>query len=217
MSSSKTTKKPAPEASPVAVADTPAAFPLEHVDEKDLRLAFELLQERSATWSVLKTSSRAHRRVDSHVFTGELLPPAYTSATDPEEYAKETALLRIVAAMMRTAQDSVPGAIIPIQLYMCYYADGSDSCPAHRHECRQLTLSLGAPRVLTVDGKHRLMEHGQAILLHKHKHGVPRQKTSDAPRASLNLFFTVAAEVDLASVNSRRAAKRQKLHDEKAA
>ena len=30
--------------------------------------------------------------------------------------------------------------LIPIQLFLCYYSNGDEICPMHKHSCRQLTL-----------------------------------------------------------------------------
>ncbi len=45
--------------------------------------------------------------------------------------------------------------LVPIQLYLCYYQDGNDVCPMHKHKCRQITLSLGSDRDMTVNTKKK--------------------------------------------------------------
>eukprot|EP00439_Symbiodinium_sp_Y106_P063343 s1718_g9.t2 len=50
----------------------------------------------------------------------------------------------------------------------CLYEDGQDlvdACPNHVHDCRQLTLSLGAERFVAVEGEKMLMRHGDVIIL----------------------------------------------------
>jgi hypothetical protein len=79
-------------------------------------------------------------------------------------------------------------------MFICYYNDGTDSCPEHKHGCRQITVSFGETRVLKVNTKEIELESGHAIILHKQKHGVPKSTTTK-PRLSFNLFFTTDKEM----------------------
>eukprot|EP01065_Artemidia_motanka_P014848 TRINITY_DN1867_c0_g1_i2.p4 TRINITY_DN1867_c0_g1~~TRINITY_DN1867_c0_g1_i2.p4 ORF type:complete len:122 (+),score=47.11 TRINITY_DN1867_c0_g1_i2:361-726(+) len=92
-----------------------------------------------------------------------------------------------------------------MQCFLCLYEDGDDVCPPHRHDCRQATLSLGAERVLTVEGSRVTTEHGDILLLDGERHGVPQQRAATGPRISINLFYTTDADLQRGdvSVNSR--------------
>jgi D-lyxose ketol-isomerase len=53
----------------------------------------------------------------------------------------------IINEILRIANSTVEtGVMIPIQMYVCYYKDGSQVTPMHSHPCRQLTLSFGTER-----------------------------------------------------------------------
>ncbi|CAK0802053.1 unnamed protein product, partial [Prorocentrum cordatum] len=99
--------------------------------------------------------------------------------------------------MGRVQQGLVDDEVVPMSLFCNLYEDGEDSCPSHVHDCRQLTMSLGAERTLTVEGRPVCMRHGDVVILDGERHGVPRQPGGAMPRVSINLFFTTAR--DLAS------------------
>ncbi len=85
--------------------------------------------------------------------------------------------------------------IIPIQLFLCYYRNGKDICPMHSHKCRQITLSIGADRVMTVENKKMNLYNGSVIYLHKEKHGILKEDSVEGNRLSLNLFYTTSSEM----------------------
>ena len=88
--------------------------------------------------------------------------------------------------------------IIPIQMFVNYYANGKHSTPTHAHGCRQLTVSFGCPRILKVNSKIVVLESGEGIFLNQQKHGVPKMEENnpffDTPRISFNFFFTTEKE-----------------------
>merc|ERR1712151_1421958 len=59
----------------------------------------------------------------------------------------------------------------------------------HRHDNWTLLLSLGSPRVLTVDRANVLMEDGDVILFGTQSHGVPEMPSCTGGRASVVLMF----------------------------
>ncbi len=91
--------------------------------------------------------------------------------------------------------------MIPIQLFLCYYRNGKDVCPMHDHKCRQITLSIGKDRLMTVDGedgvKKMNLYNGSVIYLHREKHGILKEDSVEGNRLSLNLFYTTSVEMDL--------------------
>merc|ERR1712151_1152369 len=59
----------------------------------------------------------------------------------------------------------------------------------HRHDNWTLLLSLGSPRVLTVDRANVLMEDGDIILFGTQSHGVPEMPSCAGGRLSVVLMF----------------------------
>ena len=89
-----------------------------------------------------------------------------------------------------------------IQLFVNRYRDGTEDTGRHSHYCRQLTVSVGAPRVLRIDGpgvaggrRDVLMRTGTAVLLDGQFHSVPGDRTVDE-RFSLNLFYALASDYE---------------------
>lgn len=72
---------------------------------------------------------------------------------------------------------------------MNWYPDGFSRVSPHRHDNWTLLVSLGAPRVLTVDRARVLMEDGDLILFGTQSHGVPEMPLSGG-RMSLVLMFS---------------------------
>lgn len=74
---------------------------------------------------------------------------------------------------------------------MNWYPDGFSRVSPHRHDNWTLLVSLGSPRVLTVDRARVLMEDGDLILFGTQSHGVPEMpKLSGGGRMSLVLMFS---------------------------
>jgi hypothetical protein len=70
---------------------------------------------------------------------------AERAAADPLSNGKAPAGLPASAAS--PPPEANPHRCVPIQAFICLYRGGEpDACPAHVHDCRQITMSLGAPR-----------------------------------------------------------------------
>ena len=89
-----------------------------------------------------------------------------------------------------------------IQLFVNRYRDGTEDTGRHSHYCRQLTVSVGAPRVLRIDGpgvaggrRDVLTRTGTAVLLDGQFHSVPGDRSADE-RYSLNLFYALASDYE---------------------
>jgi len=72
---------------------------------------------------------------------------------------------------------------------MNWYPDGLARVSPHRHDNWTLLVSLGAPRVLTVDRARVLMEDGDLVLFGTQSHGVPEMPKAEGGRLSLVLMF----------------------------
>merc|ERR1711988_1028069 len=72
---------------------------------------------------------------------------------------------------------------------MNWYPDGLARVSPHRHDNWTLLLSLGCPRVLTVDKASVLMEDGDIILFGTQSHGVPEMPSCTGGRLSVVLMF----------------------------
>jgi hypothetical protein len=107
----------------------------------------------------------------------------------------------IVSELLKVAKCTITdGAeMIPLQLFLCYYRNGNDVCPMHSHKCRQITLSIGADRVMTVGssgGNKKINLHnGSVIYLNTEKHGILKEDSAEGNRVSFNLFYTTSTEM----------------------
>lgn len=73
--------------------------------------------------------------------------------------------------------------------YLNYYRDGADWTPRHDHKnSRQVVISLGASRVLTVGEKSYDLNSGDVIIFGSSMHGVPKSDTKEG-RISIALFL----------------------------
>jgi hypothetical protein len=93
------------------------------------------------------------------------------------------------------SQDMVEDFCLPdpvVERYtvkMNWYPDGLSRVSPHRHDNWTLLLSLGSPRVLTVDRANVLMEDGDVILFGTQSHGVPEMPSCTGGRLSVVLMF----------------------------
>jgi hypothetical protein len=124
----------------------------------------------------------------------------YTRLTIPVCFADISDIIsKIVFQLLQVARSTITDGseLIGLQIYLCYYRDGQDVCPMHSHSCRQLTLSVGDDRIMTVRAKKINLYNGSIIYLHKEKHGIPKcepNKSTNGPRLSFNLFYTTSNE-----------------------
>ncbi len=108
-----------------------------------------------------------------------------------------TEIALVVSELLQLAKLTITdgATIIPLQLFLCYYRSGKDVCPMHSHKCRQLTLSIGADRVMTVGKRKVNLSNGSVIYLHTEKHGILKEDSVEGNRLSLNLFYTTSSEM----------------------
>jgi len=60
-------------------------------------------------------------------------------------------------------------------IYMNYYRNGEDFTPNHKHDTKQIVLSLGSDRKLMIGSKPYIMGNGDAIEFGTGIHGVPKE------------------------------------------
>jgi hypothetical protein len=122
----------------------------------------------------------------------------YVESIDPNFIPQDYLFLNeVIHNMLLIANATITDGshLIPIELFLCYYESGSDICPMHKHCCRQLTLSLGSSRVMKVNSRNVMLNHGDLMYLHGQKHGIPKNSEIQEARFSLNLFFTTSTEL----------------------
>lgn len=74
-------------------------------------------------------------------------------------------------------------------IYLNYYRDGNDYTPRHRHPgTRQLVISLGAPRCLTVDSDNHILSSGDVIIFGPQLHGIAKDPSCQEGRISIAVF-----------------------------
>eukprot|EP01059_Diplonema_ambulator_P001960 TRINITY_DN11616_c0_g1_i1.p1 TRINITY_DN11616_c0_g1~~TRINITY_DN11616_c0_g1_i1.p1 ORF type:complete len:202 (+),score=37.99 TRINITY_DN11616_c0_g1_i1:81-686(+) len=149
-------------------------------------------------WRVYKTKS-AVRKVDAWVMREEM----------PQRLVFLKSLMKLLCDMAKGRLGRDEGKLIPIQLFICHYENGADSCPLHRHDCKQVTLSLGNPRKMLIEGQPQVLRHGDATFLSREQHSIPKEPPSPvnaplrfASRISLNFFYTTTSN-PTASVTPR--------------
>jgi hypothetical protein len=103
----------------------------------------------------------------------------------------------IVRQLLQLARITITDGseLIPLQLFLCYYRNGNDVCPMHSHKCRQITLSIGADRIMTVGSKKIKLHNGSIIYLNTEKHGILKEDNVEGNRISFNLFYTTTSEM----------------------
>jgi len=104
----------------------------------------------------------------------------------------------LVHELLKVARKTITDGsdMIPLQLFLCYYRNGKDVCPMHSHKCRQVTLSIGSNRTMTINSEKKNLYNGSVIYLHKEKHGILKEDSNEGNRLSLNLFYTTTSEMD---------------------
>jgi len=93
-------------------------------------------------------------------------------------------MIEIVERTLKEGED-----LALLQLIINAYQDGNNSVRPHRHRCRQLCASLGAPRACEVEGRALRMRHGDVLPLFAEEHAVPPMATACGPRVSVCLFY----------------------------
>jgi len=75
-------------------------------------------------------------------------------------------------------------------IYLNYYRNGEDWTPNHSHPgMKQVVISLGATRLLTMGKSSYAMNNGDAIVFGSGIHGVPKDPTCTTGRISIALFL----------------------------
>ncbi|CAE7265492.1 unnamed protein product [Symbiodinium natans] len=103
----------------------------------------------SPGWRELQTRTARRLCDGSYTFDGDCSKP-------PPPHLSFAGNL-IQKLLGRLESDHAGHAVVPMQAFLCLYEDGQDACPNHVHDCRQLTLSLGAERFVAVEGEKILM------------------------------------------------------------
>jgi len=203
------------------------------IDENFLYNTFEKLVG-NAKWKSYKTKT-SHRFVDSIEFSTqylisriecelELSEDALSKAfvIDDEKYRHLTFLHPLLILLKDVAEKELESIynsesssesnskVIPIQCFICYYPTGSNSCPNHTHNCRQLTLSLGCSRWFNCfndndEFRSYLLRNGDVAFVEGNRHGVSvsQQNTHsyndsdifNGGRVSINLFYATVADI----------------------
>lgn len=70
-----------------------------------------------------------------------------------------------------------------------FYPDGNTSIALHQHDFWSAILSLGAPRVFTVDGDPVLLNDGDVIVIGTQRHSVPKMPEVKDGRVSVAIFW----------------------------
>jgi len=103
-----------------------------------------------------------------------------------------------LAPGMNTLVDSIITSVLTelgfkciamLGIYLNYYRDGQDYTPRHRHPgTRQLVISLGATRRLTVESTNYNLNSGDVIVFGSQLHGVPKDASCHQGRISIAIF-----------------------------
>lgn len=75
-------------------------------------------------------------------------------------------------------------------VYLNYYRDGNDFTPNHSHPgMKQIVISLGASRQLTMGSSSYEMKNGDVIIFGSAIHGIPKEPRCKEGRISIALFL----------------------------
>lgn len=113
----------------------------------------------------------------------------------PDGYANLCRLATVLTALAeRSLHEGECLAII--QLLLNRFQDGGDDVKPHWHRCRQICLSIGADRGLSVgkEGEIQVMRNGDCMPLDQEWHAVPAVQSVGKPRLSVCLFYGSTAE-----------------------
>ncbi len=76
-------------------------------------------------------------------------------------------------------------------IYLNYYRDGNDYTPNHNHPgTKQLVISLGTTRTLTMNKNTYNMSNGDVIIFGSSVHGVPKDLNCKEGRISIALLLS---------------------------
>jgi len=75
-------------------------------------------------------------------------------------------------------------------IYLNYYRNGEDYTPNHSHPGqKQVIISLGASRVLTMGKRSFVMNNGDVIVFGSAIHGIPKDPNCQQGRISIAMFL----------------------------
>lgn len=75
-------------------------------------------------------------------------------------------------------------------IYLNYYRNGEDWTPNHSHPgMKQIVISLGADRILTMASNRYNMSNGDVIVFGSSIHGVPKDPNCKTGRISIAMFL----------------------------
>lgn len=149
-----------------------------HLCDIDEDIISQLLS-LSSDWTLFKSRGNNNRFID-------IIPMEYLLfGILPEKYK----FLNTIYSKIIEKISSNGDKIIPLEMLMCYYPDGSFSTGMHKHNCRSITLSIGFDREFQINTKKIILKNGDYVILYKQSHGVPKSSEQSGPRISLNLFY----------------------------
>jgi len=170
--------------------------------------AANCVKEPGALLKLLKTSRVNKRQLDAAMQTAQTLAFRWWAGRNTFDFKlqgaatmrlaapEHEALNPVLAALVALARLSLPDdqELAILQLLLNYYEDSSNSVRPHRHPCRQVCASLGAPRIVEVEGRPVEMVHGDCLVLAGQMHSVPPVKKQAGPRLSICLFYATAED-----------------------
>ena len=95
--------------------------------------------------------------------------------------------IQLIVVAVCAALD-IPYTQLP-SIWLNLYRDGNDSTPSHKHDSRQVIISLGATRRLQVASKSYALASGDVAVFGSSVHSVPIQPEVSNERISIALFI----------------------------
>lgn len=138
----------------------------------------EKLLTMASNWTLFNSRGNNSRFID-------IITMDYLIYSLPEKYN----ILSNIYTLMLNKISSNGEKIIPMQMLLCYYPDGSYSTGMHKHNCRSITVSIGFERLFQINSEQIILKNGDFVVLYKQRHGVPKSSSFTGPRISLNLFY----------------------------
>lgn len=96
-----------------------------------------------------------------------------------------------VDALIQLTLQKLGVNIVLLGIYVNYYKDGAHWTPNHTHPgTKQIIISLGATRTLSVAKKDYLMGNGDVVIFGSATHGIAKEPSVTEGRISIGLLTT---------------------------
>ena len=114
----------------------------------------------------------------------------FTRKAKPIDPTSQDIVTQVIIQLIGNVTNILGYTHVPVVgIYLNYYRDGNDYTPNHSHkDMRQIIISLGATRTLTIGNDAYKLSNGDVIQFGSSVHGVPKDHNCKDGRISIALF-----------------------------